>query len=409
MGGIALYDGQTFCGYLWEEHGKVDDEYWDQVMAYSRKSLVGQNQVVRSILTSSRMFFLIQVLLAKHHINEEVLHQSSPEANELELESQHEEFIQSNEHLNETSDSSHLLKYFVRNGYITVTESEIQDNLNHADTIAKSFAIIQTLWFLAQVCARAFEGLAITELEIMTVGYAVLNFGTYFLWWNKPQGVKHPIRVYWRQQRPAVDSKPKKGWKAAFYGLARSLGVGIFVVLNYTHPFVNPMDVVEWVYLLITLPIWNTVALWDVCLSIMANVDDKNLAMRISSGLSRNSLPVYVVVYGVAAIFGTIHCIPWNFEFPVEYLQVVWRISAVGITIAPILMGFVHAYRSTMLESASEGLNRIMGAVGFALSFIYYTLRLVLIYLAFFTLQNLPPLASAYHTVQWTTFVPHIG
>ncbi|EEB99929.1 hypothetical protein MPER_00261, partial [Moniliophthora perniciosa FA553] len=35
-------------------------------------------------------------------------------------------------------------------------------------------------------------GFAVTELEIVTIGYALLNFGTYFLWWNKPLGVRYP-------------------------------------------------------------------------------------------------------------------------------------------------------------------------------------------------------------------------
>uniref|UniRef100_A0A0W0FA36 Uncharacterized protein n=1 Tax=Moniliophthora roreri TaxID=221103 RepID=A0A0W0FA36_MONRR len=86
---------------------------------------------------------------------------------------------------NGTPEPSCLLKYFLQKGYIILTENEIKDK-SHTDFIAKSIALIQTTWFILQVAAHAAEGLTITELEIITVAFALLNFGTYIFWWNKP-------------------------------------------------------------------------------------------------------------------------------------------------------------------------------------------------------------------------------
>ena len=107
-----------------------------------------------------------------------------------------------------TLDPTTPLEFLVAKGYITLTEDEIKDK-SHADFISKAIAVIQTTWFIMQVIARAVDGLAITELEIITVGFAILNFGTYFLWWNKPLRVRHPVRVYWRQRE--MDIKGREG------------------------------------------------------------------------------------------------------------------------------------------------------------------------------------------------------
>jgi len=47
-----------------------------------------------------------------------------------------------------------------------------------------------------QCIARGVQGLPITELELITVAFAVLNFVIYLLWWEKPLNVQRGVRVY---------------------------------------------------------------------------------------------------------------------------------------------------------------------------------------------------------------------
>ena len=68
------------------------------------------------------------------------------------------------------------------------------------DTLSKGLVIVQTSWFILQCIARRAVGLPITELELVTVAFAALNFVTYALWWNKPLNVVYPMRVYRRKQ-----------------------------------------------------------------------------------------------------------------------------------------------------------------------------------------------------------------
>jgi hypothetical protein len=60
---------------------------------------------------------------------------------------------------------------------------------------------IQTSWFILQLISRSIQGLPIIKLEITTLAFAVLNFVTYTLWWNKPHKVERAVSV----------RKPKKG------------------------------------------------------------------------------------------------------------------------------------------------------------------------------------------------------
>src|ERR1700722_19586598 len=76
-----------------------------------------------------------------------------------------------------------------------ITESRIQDK-SKGDVLSKGIVVFQTGWFLIQIIARGVEGLPVTELELVTLAFAVLNFVTYGLWWNKPLDVRCAVPVY---------------------------------------------------------------------------------------------------------------------------------------------------------------------------------------------------------------------
>ena len=69
-----------------------------------------------------------------------------------------------------------------------ITAVEIKDR-SKGDALSKFLVISQTTWFTIQCIARWAARLPVTEFEIITLAYAVLNGITYALWWNKPQNV----------------------------------------------------------------------------------------------------------------------------------------------------------------------------------------------------------------------------
>ncbi|KAJ7445536.1 hypothetical protein B0H11DRAFT_1693569, partial [Mycena galericulata] len=54
------------------------------------------------------------------------------------------------------------------------------------DALSKGVALVQCFWFISQCVARVFQRLVVTELEVATLAFAVLNVFTWLLWWGKP-------------------------------------------------------------------------------------------------------------------------------------------------------------------------------------------------------------------------------
>jgi len=86
----------------------------------------------------------------------------------------------------------------------TITAAELHDKAR-GDFLSKAIVILQSLWFIIQCIARGKQGLALTELELVTLALASLNGVMYYFWWDKPLGVKEPIKVY-----PGDVDPPKK-------------------------------------------------------------------------------------------------------------------------------------------------------------------------------------------------------
>lgn len=90
-------------------------------------------------------------------------------------------------------------------------ETQINDR-SKRDLLAKSFVVLQTSWFIIQCIARHAKGLDITELELVTLAYAVLNGAMYICWWHKPLDVECPIVV--TLGNAALDDQSPGSWIA---------------------------------------------------------------------------------------------------------------------------------------------------------------------------------------------------
>jgi hypothetical protein len=75
-----------------------------------------------------------------------------------------------------------------------IKESSIDDR-TQGDKLVKAIALLQIVWFFAQTLGRAIEGLAVTTLELFTVGNVGCAIITYLAWWNKPNGIRLPIVI----------------------------------------------------------------------------------------------------------------------------------------------------------------------------------------------------------------------
>jgi hypothetical protein len=65
--------------------------------------------------------------------------------------------------------------------------------LSFTDQIVRLLSVGQALWFVASFIARPIQGLSITTLELTTVSFVIVFFGTSFCWRKKPAGVTQPV------------------------------------------------------------------------------------------------------------------------------------------------------------------------------------------------------------------------
>ena len=91
----------------------------------------------------------------------------------------------------------------------TITKKEIQDR-SKADIFSKGIVLIQTIWFIVQSVSRFATKLAVTELEVVTLSFAVLNGITYWLWWDKPSDVRCAVPVYLKSAEGSSNVKVSK-------------------------------------------------------------------------------------------------------------------------------------------------------------------------------------------------------
>ncbi|KAF9478658.1 hypothetical protein BDN70DRAFT_835642 [Pholiota conissans] len=91
-----------------------------------------------------------------------------------------------------------------------ITEDEIQDR-SKGDFIGKGLLVLQTTWFILQCIARWVQKLPLSELEVVTLGYALLNGITYTLWWHKPQDAGKAFRVIKKKNTEKCGDEPSVG------------------------------------------------------------------------------------------------------------------------------------------------------------------------------------------------------
>ncbi|EEB96534.1 hypothetical protein MPER_04319, partial [Moniliophthora perniciosa FA553] len=165
MGGFTLYRGETFVCYLWDK---------DKFGAYCDETEHGYARMEDHGINGRETEVAVQ------------LEKGAP------IRGDSEEYKEAAQEIH--AKYTCLLHYLLAKGYIDINEEEIRSNLNHGDALSKVIAVVQTGWFIIQCIARPVEGLALTQIEIITLAFAILNFITYYLWWFKPLR-RYPIRI----------------------------------------------------------------------------------------------------------------------------------------------------------------------------------------------------------------------
>jgi hypothetical protein len=251
------------------------------------------------------------------------------------------------------------------------TEEDIKDR-GKSDGISKAIVLLQTSWFVVQCITRGFQHLPLTELEIVTLAYAMMNFFIYIFWWDKPRDVGCPIRVY---ETVTTSHTPEK-WAGGIFSRITQR-VYAYIVGN--------QDRYVQLSKLRKVPIF-----WSCMYG-----NDFTAFSRPLLGPS---------TLGMA--FGAIHFIAWWHAFPSHAELILWRMSCIALVAVPLFSSVLCAMLAANVENV---LVLLVGGIAVILlllsAWLYVLARVATMVIAFTALRSLPP--EALLVVDWTTFIPH--
>lgn len=299
------------------------------------------------------------------------------------------------------------------------SEKEIQDK-SKGDSFSKGFAVLQTTWFVSQCIARGVAGLVVTELELTTFAFAVLNGILYFLWWNKPLDVFYPVPIYLRhptsyrsitfalppdEECSYTDDRLSLATRRRFLGrhsstpFQHSCAFGRFRAY-FGELLKGPLFALTYIFIMTPFHVD-----WSPTFSTRYD-------RRQNQGVSYLSVPTFYAPFtsgenrarliglAIGVLFGGIHCIAWSFKFLSVVEQCIWRISAVSVTVLPIIIA---------ASVVSVTYMRFIGIIRYTLfpcAVVYWISRAALLVLPVIALRSLSPASLV--DFKWSAFIPHI-
>ncbi|ORY10985.1 hypothetical protein BCR34DRAFT_601739 [Clohesyomyces aquaticus] len=180
---------------------------------------------------------------------------------------------------------------------LPVEEEEIKDKAK-ADVLVKATAVVQSLWLAAQVISRAAQHLAVTPLELATLGFVLCTVATYIVWWWKPQSAEVPITILTIPAASGIDTAINQGW----------------------HDEIQISDA------------------WKAAVRNAFSSKGRLRTKHYFAGMHNHSMRFSMFA---GMVFGCVHIVAWNFTFPTKTEAILWRTAAATATAMPAALFFM--------------------------------------------------------------------
>lgn len=221
-----------------------------------------------------------------------------------------------------------------------LTDADIEDR-NKANWFTKSLTIIQVGYFIVQLIGRWAQSLPVTTLELFTLSIVFYAVLTYAAWRPKPFDIQKPIVL---PLRPYYQDR-------------------------------------------------------------VGEVEDIKRARLIQGGdPDQDNLKDWIGLAAVTPTFAAIHLVGWNFSFPTQREQTIWRVGSVLSGAVPFLWATTGAFFHYLQKDRK---NRWEGRSSFAhLIFmaLYLVIRIILGVEMLVNLRSVPP--GVYKTPEWSEYFP---
>ena len=280
----------------------------------------------------------------------------------------------------------------------SITKDEIEDR-SKGDFMSKSLAVVQTTWFIAQCLARGVARITLTQMELATLAYSVLNIILCILWWNKPLGLAFPFHVRSHSTTDApnlVSPSPRPSIFARFYAYFcrrfRAKGAFAPIYILIIEPFIVARSSVKDLIMCDAMP--------------LSPIQFSVPTFYAPSSSYANKVAIFIGLF-IGAIFGGIHCVAWSFGFPTVQEVYIWRACAATLVAIPVVLYvIVENERMENAESCFHYFPILRSLMVYFLIVLYCLSRALLIALSTLALRSLPP--EALLDFDWSSYIPHI-
>ncbi|KAJ4420458.1 hypothetical protein N0V82_004335 [Gnomoniopsis sp. IMI 355080] len=174
--------------------------------------------------------------------------------------------------------------------HLVLGEQDIKDK-SKADSLAKGLAVLQITWLVVNLIARGVAGLPITQLEIATASFAVVAILTYMANMWKPKDISQPT-------------------------ILPGLPAGV--------PIASEVD--------------HSQSLKDRLLSRNPSSKPQSRIQNDSVWLEGDVPVIFGLMSLSSLLFGGLHCIAWNYEFPSLVERDCWRVASLTSALLPLFV-----------------------------------------------------------------------
>ncbi|PWY85100.1 hypothetical protein BO83DRAFT_442474 [Aspergillus eucalypticola CBS 122712] len=273
-------------------------------------------------------------------------------------------------------------------GLEDISVEEIKDR-SKTDSFMRILAIGQILWVIIQIISRATYGLAVTQLEVTVVAFAVCAVGIHIMNNGKPKGVNLPIVFNYygtreelkeelaTAQLPIPDDSHKK-WK--FYKCKycnAENGTGITwdntkstrqtssENNNRNHGSEDKTET----------PAVTENAFWGKVTHTIIGIQyfiegTSGPGDPAGNGFTKdlndtNGVLTYMTMFIGGTVFGGIHLMAWDFQFPTTVEEYLWRVAAMCCTASFVpctllffvLLGLYEAQNILLLSQKESNIS----------------------------------------------------
>ncbi|KAM7194161.1 paternally-expressed gene 3 protein [Naviculisporaceae sp. PSN 640] len=309
-----------------------------------------------------------------------------------------------------------------------ITQDEICDKAK-SDPLVKIIAVLQILWSIIQIVTRALRHLPISLLELDVLALAACALFIYGLCWYKPKQVQVATTILTYDEE--IPPELKNQLEQVEMGAA-------WVILFDTAKWLQ-----SWFFRSISPPRGAPLPNTRIQLNHERMEEEKpeSLADEESGNCARQGGAVVAAIlndgqphpekqdlvkrmvvaivstgkrgvagslFVAATVFGAVHVLGWNFDFPTRAEKIIWRCASIYILALPlviVILFYIGRFLLCEILRFDEGrVHFIFSHGGTILSWVYLGARFCILVGTVLNFVSLPP--GAFIST-WTANIPH--